>query len=436
MLIKSALVAVIVLTATSCKSSFLGFGATPAEASKQASDGLQSHALRFDDVVRDTKFTESRAKISRFALTPSRIYNDSSVWNTISVSDSSRALTLNGTYDDVRGGYTFRAAAPPSAPNALGDSRHMMRLELEADGAYAWDTSVDQTIGTMPATYAGRALSSIIASAESPTARDLRSESVLAFPRTARALGRLFSIDSARSIPLTDGSSATSLAVRWHSDRIRGTMPNFAVYVAKYIEPSTYGITLSDRRGQTYLQVRGAKGALLVRWRSRGGRLLPLEGGSGAMPDTMRIRLDFNAKYKVFRVGFAELIGDFIVQRGAHSAAWMLRFRQEPKWQLPLFTETLIRTPLRRPFQGRGSELYLALRDDVGPQTLLVRTTHTEVKESAILRWMGSLGATAMSDFQGRAEAEENRFLSEAFTALRADVHDVLGGIAPKEASP
>ncbi|MGH8311436.1 MAG: hypothetical protein ACRETX_16785, partial [Steroidobacteraceae bacterium] len=342
----------------------------------------------------------------------------------------------NGTYDDVRGGYTFRAAAPPSAPNALGDSRHMMRLELEADGAYAWDTSVDQTIGTMPATYAGRALSSIIASAESPTARDLRSESVLAFPRTARALGRLFSIDSARSIPLTDGSSATSLAVRWHSDRIRGTMPNFAAYVAKYIEPSTYGITLSDRRGQTYLQVRGAKGALLVRWRSRGGRLLPLEGGSGAMPDTMRIRLDFNAKYKVFRVGFAELIGDFIVQRGAHSAAWMLRFRQEPKWQLPLFTETLIRTPLRRPFQGRGSELYLALRDDVGPQTLLVRTTHTEVKESAILRWMGSLGATAMSDFQGRAEAEENRFLSEAFTALRADVHDVLGGITPKEASP
>ena len=429
-MLRKPVVLLAILASTGCKSSFLGFGATPADAARHASESFESHALRFDDVVRDTKFSEARIKLSRYALTPSRIFNDSSVWNHITERDSSRELTLAGGYDQVRGGYTFRAHTNPEVPHELADARHSMRLAHRPDDAYTWDTSVDHAIGTMPAAAAGRALALLFASAEGQSARDLHAESVLAFPRSARTLGRLFAMDSARSTPLGDGSSATSIAVTWRSERIRASMPNFAAYVAKYIEPSVYRITLRDRGGKTYFSVRGDKGLMLVRWRSRGGRLLPLEGGSGAMPDTLRLRLDFNTKYKLFRVGFSEMLADFIIQRGEHSVAWMMRFRQEPKWQLPLFTETLIRSPLRRPFQGRGSELYLAVRDDAGPQTLLVRRTHTEVKESAILRWMGNLGATAMSDFQGKAEAEENRFLNDAFTALREDGQAALG-VAP-----
>lgn len=427
-MLRKPVVFLAVLATASCKGSLLGFGATPADAARHAGESFQAHALRFDRVVRDTKFSDARIKLSRYALTPSRIFNDSTVWNHISDRDSSRELTLAGGYDQVRGGYTFRAHTNPEVPNELADARHSMRLVLHPDGAYAWDTSVDHAIGTLPAAAAGRALALIFASAEAQSARDLHSESLLAFPRSANALGRLFAMDSARSQSLADGSSATSIAVTWRSERIRAAMPNFAAYVAKYIEPSVYRITLSDRGGQTFFSVHGDKGLMLVRWRSRGGKLLPLEGGGSAMPDTLRLRLDFNTKYKLFRVGFSEMFADFIIQRGEHSVGWMMRFRQEPKWQLPLFTETLIRSPLRRPFQGRGSELYLALRDDAGPQTILVRRTHTEVKESAILRWMGSLGATAMSDFQGRAEAEENRFLNESFTALRADSQNALGG--------
>lgn len=421
-------VAVLAVGFLGCKGSLLGFGATPSDAARHATEGFESHALRFDDVVRDTKFSDARIKLSRYALTPSRIYNDSSVWNHISERDSSRELTLAGGYDRVRGGYTFRAHTNPEVPNALADARHSMRLVMRPDGAYSWDTSVDHAIGSLPAATAGHALALLFASAESQTPRNLHGESVATFPRSARALGRLFIMDSARSTPLGDGSSSISIAFRWSAEKIRAPSPHFAGYVAKYIEPSIYRITLSDRRGQTYFSVRGDKGTMLVRWRSRGGRLLPLEGGNSAMPDTLRLRLDFNTKYKLFRVGFAEMFADFIIQRSEHSIAWMMRFKQEPKWQLPLFTETLIRSPLRRPFQGRGSELYLALRDDAGPQTLLVRRTHTEVRESAILRWMGSLGATAMSDFQGRAEAEENRFLHDAFSALRSDAADALNG--------
>ncbi len=428
------LVVALVLAATSCESSLAGFGNTPVDALRNASDGFTSHALRFDDVVRDTKTTEARAKLSRYALTPSRIYDDSSVWNAMGERDSSRTLTLDGSYDAVRGGYNFSANARATPPNALADARHVVRLELRPDGAYFWDTSVDHAIGGLPAASAGRALTMLFASTEASEARDLRNESAQAFPRSARALGRLFALDSARSTAMADGSSSTTVGLRWQSQRLRG-MPNFKSYIAKYIEPSTYRVTLSDERGQTYFHVLGEKGQMLVRWRSRAGRLLPLGGGSSAMPDTLRIRLDFTAKYKMFRVGFTEMVGDFFVQRGPHVSGWLMRFRQEPKWQLPLFTETLIRTPLRRPFQGRGSELYLAVHDG-GAQTLLVRRSHTEVKESAILRWLGGLGATAMGDFQGRAEAEQNLFLMAAFAALRADAqHALVSGNGGKDSS-
>jgi hypothetical protein len=425
-LYRSAFVVALCLSTTACRSSFLGFGPSKAEAARHAGDGLSSHALRFDDVVRDTKTTQARVKLARYALTPSRIYSDSSVWNALNDRDSSRTLMVDGGFDNVRGGYTFRANPARTPPSSLGESRHLMRLELEPDGAYAWDTSVEHAIGALPAASAGRAVSMLFASAESPWPRDLKAESVQAFPRTARALGRLFSLDSARSTPLADGSSATSIAVQWHSARLRSTMPRFAGYVAKYIEPSEYSIVLSDRRGQTYFQIRGDKGALFVRWRSRAGHLLPLEGGAAAMPDTLRIRMDFNTKYKMFRVGFAEMHGDFIVQRGPNSIGWFMRFHEEPKWQLPLFTEKLIRSPLRRPFQARGSEFVLAVNDRSGPLTTLVRRTHTEVKESAIIRWLGGLGATAMGDFQGATESEQNRFLYAAFVALTADVQEVL----------
>ncbi|MGQ0538852.1 MAG: hypothetical protein ACT4R6_07910, partial [Gemmatimonadaceae bacterium] len=409
---------------------------------RHTSDIFVSHQQRFDDVVRDTKFSDARAKLGKYALTPSRIYNDSSVWTELSKRDA-RSLTLTGSYDRLRRGYTFRTTPNAAVPNALSQSRHEIELGLLADGSYSWDTSVEHALGTMPAAQAGRALAFLFASAEASGAttertasRDLAEESVLAFARTARSLGRLFSLDSARSTALADGSSAVAIALTWHADRLRGSMPNFARYVAKYIAPSTYRVNVSDRAGHSYFRVNGDRGRMLVRWRSRGGRLLPIDGGSQHFPDTLRLRLDFATQYKLFRVGFAELVADFVIQRGPHSIAWMMRFQREPKWQLPLFTETLIRTPLRRPFQGRGSEMYFAVHDGMGPQTLLVRKVHSEVRESAIMRWLGGLGASAMGDFQGRTEAEENRFLSEAFAAMRADAQDVLAAMPGKESDP
>ena len=38
------------------------------------------------------------------------------------------------------------------------------------------------------------------------------------------------------------------------------------------------------------------------------------------------------------------------------------------------------------------------------------------------MRFLGNLGFTAVSDYAGKSEEDENRFLAEAFGAMRADI--------------
>ena len=106
---------------------------------------------------------------------------------------------------------------------------------------------------------------------------------------------------------------------------------------------------------------------------------------------------------------------------------WRFSFQQEPEWHLPLATKHLIRAPLRRPFEQGGSTVWLSVRTDNGT-TYVSRGFRSTVKESAILRWLGVLGWTAMSDFSGPSEEEENRFIAEGFGAMRADSRELLKG--------
>ncbi|TMG79935.1 MAG: hypothetical protein E6H78_19410 [Betaproteobacteria bacterium] len=63
------------------------------------------------------------------------------------------------------------------------------------------------------------------------------------------------------------------------------------------------------------------------------------------------------------------------------------------------------------------------MRDDsTGGQSILHRRLHLEVQESLILRFIGRLGAIAVSEFAGNVEREQNAFLAELFGALEADV--------------
>jgi hypothetical protein len=86
----------------------------------------------------------------------------------------------------------------------------------------------------------------------------------------------------------------------------------------------------------------------------------------------------------------------------------------------------LLRAPLRRPFAEDGAELEYVVHDSAGGQTLLARNIHMVVQESAIIRWLGALGATAMGDLSVEAEQEKDRFVGEVFRAVGEDARLLL----------
>jgi hypothetical protein len=68
----------------------------------------------------------------------------------------------------------------------------------------------------------------------------------------------------------------------------------------------------------------------------------------------------------------------------------------------------------------------LAILDAPGKQSIIGRRTSAVVQESTILRFLNRLSGTAMGDFVGKAEIEENRFSAEAFNAMRLDARGLL----------
>jgi hypothetical protein len=160
--------------------------------------------------------------------------------------------------------------------------------------------------------------------------------------------------------------------------------------------------------------------------RTLDGRLVPVAGSFTQMPDSLMLHGEiFTMKVSRFTVGVRHYRADFIVDRDPHERAWAIVSRHEPQWILPLFTERVLRTPLRRPFQGNGALFRIGVRDSSGAQTLLTRRLHLEVQESFILRFIGRLGAIAVGDFTGDVEREENAWLRELFEAVVADIREL-----------
>jgi hypothetical protein len=378
-------------------------------------DGL---AARFDNVQRAPKFLQARSKLGRYALSPSGVYGDTSVWTTVGT-DSTRTLTLSGTHTPT--GYVFTPRASVPIPSATGDARHIIRLKRRAESDYSWETSVDHAIGAVRPSEIAAALTAFVASVQQGGVSRVLADNQALFPRTSRVLGELFTLDTVRVAPLADGSASVLVRFRMDPDRIEKTRPNFAKYLDKYVAPARYRLRLQDGRGATWLDATGSDNIFSISYRVRDGQMLALAGAARPMPDSLQIAVDFSAKFMIFRVGVSSLVGDFAFVRRDDERGWIMRFRREPDWHFPLAVNNLIRTSLRHPFEGEGITLRVSVRDGAGPQALLSRQAGGAVQESAIVRWLGGLGNSAMSDFAGRAEAEENRYVFEVLTALRGD---------------
>jgi hypothetical protein len=144
------------------------------------------------------------------------------------------------------------------------------------------------------------------------------------------------------------------------------------------------------------------------------------------MPDSLRMVNDLSMHVALFDVGWHNLTTDFIISRGDRSRSWLFIARTEPEWNLPLVTARLIRSPLRRPFQGAGSTFEVAVIDSAGAQTVLARRARLDVKESAIMRFLSSLVARVFDDLDAQVEQEEAEFIKELMAAFQQDARSIL----------
>lgn len=421
-LLRTSIVVALALQ-SACKAVPPAFGPTLPAARANADELLAGIAMRFTNVQRTPRFLEARDKLGKYALTPSAIFSDTAVWTSIA-SDNSRILAIEGSYLNNR--YQFAPKPVVLAPDRVGESRHFIQLKKLSDDEFEWFTNVDIGAGKISAIDIANVLSRFMASGENSSTNALRFDYRTFFPRSTASLGRLFSLDTIRSVPDADGATTIILGIRLKPDSIKKTLPDFAAYLNKYVSPSRYHIQLSDSRGSKWFDMRGRDNLLQMRFRSKGGHFMPLEGGIRSIPDTLQIKVDFTTRILFFNVGVGRMEGEFLNIESDHERGWAMRFRKEPDWKLPPTVRFFIKSPLRRPFQGSGATFRISIRDYPGRQTILTHRSEAVVQESAILRFLGKLGATAMGDFVGNSEDQENRFNAEVFTALRADVRAVL----------
>ena len=406
-----------------CREVAPAFGPNIPSARQNAEEFFYSIGSRFTNIQRPPRMIHARAQFGHYALTPSGVYNDTTIWLAIGA-DSARLFGDEGVFSFDR--YIVSAKLSTTPPNALTESREIVRLRRLTDNEYEWFTNVDVALGRMQARNISDVVAAALAAGEGRSPAAIRADYTTSFPRTTAALGRMYSLDTLRATPDSDGATTYELAIRLTPEILKATMPHYAAYIDKYISKGKYRITLTDKTGARWFDAWAANYFLHFKMRSKGGHFAPLEGAVRQMPEALNIQVDMSMKILVFTVGWTEMMGDFEFINTPHERGWSMRFAKEPHWTLPLTVGYLLKSPLRRPFQDPGISARFSIRDTPGAQTLLNRRGTLVVQESGILRFLNRLSGTAVGDFLGPSEREANRFNADAFRALRQDVAAIL----------
>lgn len=410
----------VVILGAGCRDSLIALGgAGPAAASRlRAEQALAALGARVTEPLRDQKYDAARTSIATAALIPSRIWNDTSVWT--QSTPRRRTLLVAGRFQAGR--YRLDAARAVALPAQPADSRHVISLTRMSEDDFAWDTDVAYALGSIAATDVSTFFRVLLTEARGRSERELRADYRTALPQGAKTLGELFRVDSIKTAHLAD---STTLATYWLTltpEGVERTYPEFAKYMRNYVETAKMRWTITDRSGVMFLDFTLRDGRAQFRVRSRRGALVAIAGEATAMPDSLTLHGDMTMKVRMFTAGFRDYQSDFVLTNTPRETAFAITSRREPDWVLPLGAERLLRTPLRRPFQGSGATFSLGVRDSAEAQTILSRRMHIAVKESAILRFIGRLSSIAVSDFSGKAEEQQMAWLRKVFTALVADV--------------
>jgi hypothetical protein len=387
-------------------------------------DAFEAFAIRFLPNQYGARYLRARAQIGESALVPSRIFDDTTIWDRLTV--SRRVLYVAGA-PTADGRYALEPLALPTRIQRTGETRHRITLERTGSDAYRWDTHVDIGVGSLRSDDVAAALEALLAAPEGRAERAVRADYRGAFPRTTAAFGRGFSLDSVSIVPGAQGTTTVTLRFGFRPERMRPAFPLLADYLDKYLKPAKYHLVVSDYSAVPLFDVLGRDRSMTLRYRVQNGALVTLAGAPRPWPESLRLTADFSLKVKLFTIGVRHLVTDFEISNahvaGGHERAWTVIARHEPEWDLPLFTERLIRAPLRKPFEGEGALFSMTVRDADGAsgQALFQRDTRLAVQESAIMRFIGSLASHVVGELDDRVEVDEHRFLREGFVALQAD---------------
>ncbi len=406
-----------------CREVAPAFGPNIPSARQNAEEFFYSVGSRFTNIQRPPRIIHARAQFGHYALTPSGVYTDTTIWLAIGA-DSARLFGDEGVFSFDR--YIVSAKLSTTPPDALTESREIVRLRKLTDNEYEWFTNVDVALGRMQARTISDVLAAGLAAGEGRSPAAIRADYTTSFPRTTAALGRMYTLDTLRATPDSDGATTYELAIRLTPEILKATMPHYAAYIDKYISKGKYRITLTDKTGARWFDAWAANYYLHFKVRSKGGHFAPLEGAVRKMPEALNIQVDMSMKILVFTIGWTEMMGAFEFINTPHERGWSTRFAKEPHWTLPPTVGYLLKSSLRRPFQDPGISVRFSIRDTPGAQTLLNRRGTLVVQESGILKFLNRLSGTAVGDFLGPSEREANRFNADVYRALRIDVATLL----------
>src|SRR5437868_1658525 len=298
------------LTTSACRESAAAFGPNLPLARQNAEEFFYAVGSRFTNIQRPQRILRARAQFGHYALTPSGIYNDTSIWLSIGP-DSARLFGDDGHFSVDR--YIVNTALSNEPPDQLTESREIVRLRKLSDDEYEWFTNVEVAIGRIPAKSIADVLAASLAAGEGKSPTAIRANYNSAFPRAAAALGRLFTIDTLSTTNDSEGATTFDIAIKLTPNILRETMPHYAAYIDKYISKGKYRIALTDQGGARWFEAWAANYYMHFRLRSKNGHFAPLEGALRPMPQSLTIHLDMSMKILLFTVGWTEMVGDFEV---------------------------------------------------------------------------------------------------------------------------
>jgi hypothetical protein len=379
---------------------------------------VEALALRFGPSRHDSAYDALRPKLARGALVPSRILDDPASWPVRR--GELRALELAGF--GSFSAYHLAVRAEASAPSLPGEYRGRVQLQRTGSGRFQWDVTDELAVGPARVASLAAALDALFVAAERHDDATARAALRSAFPRASGPLARLLRLEALVLRP-DAGAARVEVGVRLVPDAMRPTAPRLAEFVRRYFGPMQLHAVARDASGREWWTLDAHQSLWTLRLRVVGGSLVPLAGPVGErIPGELRVVTDYETRMGRFRIGARGLVSELTLVRTPAEKGFVARFVKEPEWRLPFLVEPLLDAPLRHPFEQPGSEVGFWAREQPGGPTRLVRHYRARVRESFILRWLGGLTNTAMSEFRSGAEAELDEWTRECLLAVRDDL--------------